>query len=236
MSVQPLVLVVDDEPGILRLLKQELSVQGFRVIGASSGEEALRLAEEHRPDIVLLDILMPDISGLEVMRGLRQRSNAPVILVTARDTDMDKIRGLELGADDYIVKPFNPEEVAARVRAVLRRASGLPPGGRRLLSAGGLEIDLERRLVMRQGKLVPLTRTEWQLLQHLAAHAGKVLTNRELLSKVWGPEYGDDVQYLRVWVARLRRKLGDSADRQAIIKTMPGIGYMLEAFPVSPER
>lgn len=236
MSVQPLVLVVDDEPGILRLLKQELSVQGFRVIGASSGEEALRLAEEHRPDIVLLDILMPDISGLEVMRGLRQRSNAPVILVTARDTDMDKIRGLELGADDYIVKPFNPEEVAARVRAVLRRASGLPPGGRRLLSAGGLEIDLERRLVMRQGKLVPLTRTEWQLLQHLAAHAGKVLTNRELLSKVWGPEYGDDVQYLRVWVARLRRKLGDSAARQAIIKTMPGIGYMLEASPVSPER
>jgi two-component system KDP operon response regulator KdpE len=236
MSVQPLVLVVDDEPGILRLLKQELSAQGFRVIGASSGEEALRLAEEHRPDIVLLDILMPDISGLEVMRGLRQRSNAPVILVTARDTDTDKIRGLELGADDYIVKPFNPEEVAARVRAVLRRASGLPPGGRRLLSAGGLEIDLERRLVTRQGKLVPLTRTEWQLLQHLAAHAGKVLTNRELLSKVWGPEYGDDVQYLRVWVARLRRKLGDSAARQAIIKTMPGIGYMLEASPMSPER
>ncbi len=236
MSTQPLVLAVDDEPGILRLLKQELSAQGFRVLVASSGEEALRVAEEHRPDIVLLDVLMPDMSGLEVMRRLREQSNAAVILVTARDTDMDKVRGLEMGADDYIVKPFSPEELAARVRAVLRRAAGPAPAGRRLVSAGGLEIDLERRLVTRQGQLVPLTRTEWLLLQQLAAHAGKVLTNSELLSKVWGPEYRDDVQYLRVWVSRLRRKLGDNPSEPAIIKTMPGIGYMLDAEVVRPDE
>ncbi|GBD13287.1 Transcriptional regulatory protein KdpE [bacterium HR24] len=236
MSTQPLVLAVDDEPGILRLLKQELSAQGFRVLVASSGEEALRVAEEHRPDIVLLDVLMPDMSGLEVMRRLREQSNAAVILVTARDTDMDKVRGLEMGADDYIVKPFSPEELAARVRAVLRRTAGPAPAGRRLVSAGGLEIDLERRLVTRQGQLVPLTRTEWLLLQQLAAHAGKVLTNSELLSKVWGPEYRDDVQYLRVWVSRLRRKLGDNPSEPAIIKTMPGIGYMLDAEVVRPDE
>jgi len=229
MTAPPLVLAVDDEPGILRLLKQELTEQGLRVITAHNGEEALRLAEEQRPDLVLLDVMLPDMSGLEVMRRLRERSDAPIILLTARDTDSDKVRGLEMGADDYVVKPFSPDEVAARIRAVLRRTSGARLSGRRLMLAGGLEIDMDRRLVLRQGEVVPLTRTEWLLLQQLAAHAGRVLTNSELLRKVWGPEYRDDVQYLRVWVSRLRRKLEENPAEPAIIKTMPGIGYMLDA-------
>jgi two-component system KDP operon response regulator KdpE len=236
MTAPPLVLAVDDEPGILRLLKQELTEQGLRVITANNGEEALRLAEEQRPDLVLLDVMLPDMSGLEVMRRLRERSDAPIILLTARDTDSDKVRGLEMGADDYVVKPFSPDEVAARIRAVLRRTSGARLSGRRLMLAGGLEIDMDRRLVLRQGEVVHLTRTEWLLLQQLAAHAGRVLTNSELLSKVWGPEYRDDVQYLRVWVSRLRRKLGDNPAEPSIIRTMPGIGYMLDAEVIAYDR
>jgi DNA-binding response OmpR family regulator len=235
MSAEPLLLVVDDEAGILRLIKLELSAQGFRVITASSGEEALRLAEEQRPDAVLLDIMMPEITGLEVMRRLRERTNIPVLLVTAKDKDADKVRGLELGADDYIVKPFSPDELGARVRAVLRR--GLGQDVERVVRAGDVEIDLTRRLVKRDGNPVAVTRTEWLLLQHLAANAGKVMLNTELLSKVWGPEYRDDLQYLRVWVSRLRAKLEVEPANPTIIKTLQGIGYMFEAetpAPVAP--
>lgn len=227
MSAEPLLLVVDDEAGILRLIKLELSAQGFRVITASNGEEALRLAEEQRPDAVLLDIMMPEITGLEVMRRLRERTNVPVLLVTAKDKDADKVRGLELGADDYIVKPFSPDELGARVRAVLRR--GLGQDVERVVRAGDVEIDLTRRLVKRNGNPVAVTRTEWLLLQHLAANAGKVMLNTELLSKVWGPEYRDDLQYLRVWVSRLRAKLEAEPANPRIIKTLQGIGYMFEA-------
>ncbi len=232
MTPEPLVLAVDDEAGILRLMKLELTAQGFRVITASSGEEALRLAEEQRPDIVLLDIVMPEMTGLEVMRKLREQMNTPVILVTAKDSDIDKVRGLEQGADDYIVKPFSPEELSARIRAVLRRSVG-SRNTERLIKIGNVEIDLNRRVVTRDGEVVSLTRTEWLLLQYLAANAGKVMLNAELLSKVWGPEYHDDVQYLRVWVSRLRRKLEPNPADPMIIKTMQGIGYMLDAESVS---
>jgi two-component system KDP operon response regulator KdpE len=228
MTLTPLVLAVDDEAGILRLIKLELAAQGLRVITAPNGEEALRLAEEQRPDIVLLDILMPEMTGLEVMRRLRERSDAPIILVTAKDSEADKVSGLEQGADDYIVKPFSPEELAARIRAVMRRSSGAAPT-ERLVHTGDVEIDLNRRLVTRDSEQVTLTRTEWLLLQHLAANAGKVLLNSELLIKVWGPEYRDDLQYLRVWVSRLRRKLEQDPSNPQIIKTRQGIGYLLEA-------
>lgn len=227
MTSEPLLLVVDDEVGVLRLMKLELSAQGFRVVTASDGEEALRIAEEQRPDAVVLDIMMPGISGLEVMRRLRERTNVPVILVTAKDKDSDKIRGLELGADDYVVKPFNPDELGARIRAVLRRM--LAQDVERLIRAGNVEIDLARRLVHKNGEQVALTRTEWLLLQQLAANAGKVMLAPELLSKVWGPEYLDDLQYLRVWVSRLRAKIEDVPAEPRIIKTLPGIGYMLDA-------
>ncbi len=230
MTTEPLLLVVDDEAGILRLMKLELSAQGFRVITAGDGESAIAMAEEHRPDAILLDIMMPGASGLEVMRRLRERSNVPVLLVTAKDKDTDKIRGLELGADDYIVKPFNPDELGARVRAVLRRA--LSQDVERVVRAGNVEIDLTRRLVHKSGEPVALTRTEWLLLQHLAVNAGKVMLNTELLTRVWGPEYRDDLQYLRVWISRLRAKLEDTPSSPRIIRTLQGIGYLFEAEPL----
>ena len=226
MSTEPLVLAVDDEAGILRLIKLELTTQGFRVVTASSGEEALRMAEEQRPDIALLDIVMPEMTGLEVMRRLRDRSSIPVILLTAKGSESDKVRGLELGADDYLAKPFSPDELSARVRAVLRRSVG-SSAAENIVHVGSVEVDLNRRLVKRSGKIVTLTRTEWMLLQHLAANVGKIMLNAELLSKVWGPEYRDDLKYLRVWVSRLRRKLEDDPSKPKLIKTFQGIGYML---------
>ncbi len=232
MANDPLVLAVDDEAGILRLIKLELAGQGFRVITASSGEEALTVAETQRPDIVLLDIVMPGMTGLETLRALRERWNIPVILVTARDREIDKVRGLEMGADDYIVKPFGADEMAARIRAVLRRAAGVDVE-QTVRAAGDIEVDLGRRLVKRSGEIIALTRTEWQLLQHLAANPGKVILSGELLAKVWGPEYRDDLQYLRVWVSRLRQKLERDPGNPEIIKTLPGIGYMFQA--VVPE-
>ncbi len=234
MTAEPLVLAVDDEVGIQRLIKLELSSQGFRVVTAGDGEEALRIAEQQRPDIAVLDILMPEMSGLEVMRRLRERTGIPIILLTAKDSDADKVRGLELGADDYLVKPFSPEELSARVRAVLRRSLG--PSRADIVRTGDVEIDLNRRLVKKGGEIVTLTRTEWMLLQHLAANAGKVMLNTELLSKVWGPEYRDDLQYLRVWVSRLRSKLESDPANPAIIKTLQGIGYLLDAEPSTEEQ
>ncbi|WP_322819180.1 response regulator transcription factor [Tepidiforma sp.] len=225
MGAEPLLLVVDDEPGVLRLIKLELGARGFRVVTASNGEEALRLADEQRPDAVVLDLMMPGLSGLEVMRRLRERSNVPILLVTAKDRDSDKIRGLESGADDYVVKPFNPDELGARIRAVLRRT--VAGEVQRVIRAGNVEIDLDRRLVHKSGAQVSLTRTEWLLLQHLAANPDKVILGPELLTKVWGPEYRDDLQYLRVWVSRLRAKLEDTPSEPRIIRTLPGIGYML---------
>ena len=227
MTVEPLILAVDDEAGILRLIRLELTEQGYRVVVASDGEEAIRTFEQQRPDVVVLDIMLPDMSGLEVMRRLRERSNTPIILLTARDHDEDKVRGLELGADDYVVKPFNPQELTARVRAVMRRAVR-ESIGESMVVAGDVEIDLDKRLVTKAGEPVSLTRTEWMLLQHLASNAGRVMLNTELLSKVWGPEYIDDLQYLRVWISRLRSKLETDHAQPSVIKTLQGIGYLLD--------
>ena len=230
VSTQPLVLVADDEPRITKLVSIALGEEGFRVVTAGSGEEALAKAEEVRPDIVLLDIVMPDLDGIEVMRQLRERRPVAVILLTAKGSTADKAKGLDLGADDYIAKPFHPDELAARVRAVLRRSSGAQPGSG-VLKFDDVEIDLERRMVTRNGELVQLSRTEWLLLQHLAANAGKVVLHTELLTKVWGPEYRDDLQYLRVWVSRVRRKLGAEPGEPGRIKTFQGIGYLLDVEP-----
>lgn len=228
MSSQPLVLAVDDEVGILRLLKLELTPQGFRVVTAPNGQAALRAVEEQKPDLVLLDIVMPDMTGLEVMRKVRERSSVPIIFLSGKNTDKDKVSGLDLGADDYIPKPFNPEEVSARVRAVLRRSLGANRS-QIVLQVSDVEIDLDRRLVRKQGRIVTLTRTEWLLLQVLTSNAGRVMLNAELLSKVWGPEYRNDLQYLRVWISRLRRKLEADHAKPALIRTFHGIGYMFDA-------
>ena len=226
MRAEPMVMAVDDEPGILRLIKLELTTQGFHVVTAADGQEALRVSEEQRPDIALVDIVMPEMTGLELMRRLRERSALPIILLTAKGSEADKVTGLELGADDYLAKPFSPEELSARIRAVLRRSLG-PSGPDNIVRTGDVEIDLSRRLVTRKGEILSLTRTEWMLLQHLAVNSGKVMLSAELLSKVWGPEYSDDLQYLRVWVSRLRRKLEEDPSDPKLIRTFPGIGYML---------
>ncbi len=235
MSVAPVVLAIDDEPGILRLIKLELSSQGFRVLTAQSGAEGVRMEDEQRPDIVLLDLTMPECDGFEVMRQLRDRTNIPVILLTGKNSDGDKVKGLELGADDYLAKPFSPEELSARVRAVLRRAVGTHQIDH-VIEAGEVTIDLHRRIVSRQGATVDLTRTEWMLLQHLAANPGRVMLNAELLSKVWGPEYRGDLQYLRVWVSRLRKKLEVDPANPTLLKTYAGIGYMFVVPDASPSE
>jgi two-component system KDP operon response regulator KdpE len=227
VASNPLVLVADDEPRITKLVSIALSEEGLRVVTASNGSEALRKAEEYRPDIVLLDIVMPDLDGIEVMRQLREQRPVPVILLTAKGSTADKAMGLDLGADDYIAKPFHPDELAARVRAVLRRSSGVAPGAG-IVAFDDIEIDLERRMVTRGGELVQLSRTEWLLLQHLAANAGRVVLHTELLTKVWGPEYRDDLQYLRVWISRVRRKLGAAPGEPGRIRTFQGIGYLLD--------
>jgi two-component system KDP operon response regulator KdpE len=228
MPAEPLILAVDDEPAILRLVRIELTAQGFRVATSSNGPDALRILDEQRPDLVLLYILMEEMSGIEVMRRIRERANVPVIFLTAKGRDTDKVRGLELGADDYVTKPFHPDELAARVRAVLRRSTSTASPNN-IVRAGSVEVDLTRRLVRRNGEAIPMTRTEWMLLESLAANHGKVMLNSELLSRVWGPEYRDDLQYLRVWVSRLRSKLEDEPSRPEIIKTRYGIGYLFEA-------
>ena len=232
---EQLILVIDDEPGILKLIKQLLSDEEYRVVTAKEGGEAVQKAEELRPDLIILDMMLPDMDGMEVMRHLREIANTPIIVLTARGTDREKAAGLEMGADDYVAKPFHPEELAARVRAVLRRSQG-GAAAFRLVQAGDVEIDLDRRTVTRGGETLAVTRTEWLLLQQLAANAGRVLLNPELLSKVWGPEYRDDIQYLRVWVSRLRRKLETDPANPTILKTVQGVGYVLEAGLVPPEQ
>ncbi len=227
---KPLILVVDDDHKILRLLRIELTAQGFQVVMAERGEDALQLVERQRPDLVVLDIIMPGMDGLEVLKRVRESSGVPVILLTAKGTDADKILGLELGADDYMPKPFNPEELTARVRAVLRRSQAreTPSNGNRL-TCGDIIIDLTRRTVFVRGKPIVLSRTEWQLLQQLCANAGRVMLHEDLLTRTWGPEYRDDVQYLRVWISRLRQKLEENPAAPRYIRTVQGIGYILDA-------
>ncbi|HZU77272.1 MAG TPA: response regulator transcription factor [Dehalococcoidia bacterium] len=227
---KPQVLVVDDDHKNLRLLRIELTAQGFGVSMAERGDEALQAVQRLRPDLVVLDIIMPGMDGLTVLKRLRETSGVPVILLTAKGTDSDKILGLELGADDYIPKPFNPEELTARARAVLRRSQAreAPATGNRL-QCGNIVIDLARRTVFVGGKPVVLSRTEWQLLQQLCANAGRVMLHEDLLTRTWGPEYREDLQYLRVWISRLRQKLEANPAEPRYIRTVQGIGYILEA-------
>lgn len=221
---QPLVLVVDDEPSVLRLVELELMVQGFGVISARDGEEALQLIEEKRPDVAVVDVVMPRMSGLELMSHLKQRLAIPVILLTAKTSAQDKVRGLEMGADDYIEKPFVPEDLSDRVHSVVRRARTGKSAD--VISADGIEIDLKRRLVSREGNLVPLSRTEWMLLHHLASQEGQTVSNADILAAVWGPDYKDDVQFLRAWVARLLEKIEADPTDPKLIQAVDGEGYV----------
>ena len=223
------VLIVDDEERILIFLKAKLRVAGYDVVVARNGAEALECVQVQQLDLVVLDLIMPQMDGLETLRRLRSFSALPVIVLSARDADIDKIKGLQLGADDYLAKPFNPDELVARIEAVRRR---LQPDDKRKthepLSLRGLDIDFQRRHVFVRGEETYLTRIEWLLLSELAQNVGRLMTYDELLIRIWGPEYRDDVQLLRTWVSRLRHKVEKDPQNPELIRTMPKSGYILE--------
>jgi two-component system KDP operon response regulator KdpE len=219
----PLVLAIDGEPGILRLVKLGMQSAGLQTITALSGAEGLRLAAEHDADVAVVDLATPGISGLDVLGQLKARSTMPVLMMSAGHGDHDRARSMACGADDYIAKPFRPDELGARVRAALRRSIGSTPDDQ-VLSVGPLDIDLDRKAVRRHEALITLTPTEWKLLQQLATHAGSIVPHDELLGAVWGAEYRDDLPYLRLWIARLQRKLQDGLGAPAITGDGQGFG------------
>ncbi len=222
------ILVVDDEPDVVEALRIGFALQwrDIDVLGAGDGRTALDLIEQEHPDIVLLDIGLPDIDGYEVLRQTRAFSDVPIVMLTARDDPIDKVKGLELGADDYVTKPFNHLELSARIRALLRRLDMPGPASRApSFRSGDLEVDFARQEVRLRGDRVDLTPTEYKLLYHLVRNAGHVLQHGTLLAKVWGREYVDEVDYLRVYVRRLRDKLGDDPDAPRYIRTERGLGY-----------
>jgi two-component system, OmpR family, KDP operon response regulator KdpE len=223
MSAQ--ILIVDDEPQMRRALRAGLRANGFEVSLAATGEEALDTIPLSRPDIVLLDLMLPGIDGLEVVRQLREWSSVPVIVVSARGEERAKVQALDLGADDYLTKPFGMDELLARIRVALRHAALANTSNDPLFEDGDLRIDLAARLVTIRGQEVHLTPTEYDLLRELASHAGKVMTHHQLLGRVWGPASVSDTQYLRTYVNQLRRKIeADPAHPQRIVNE-PGIGY-----------
>jgi two-component system KDP operon response regulator KdpE len=218
------VLVVDDEPPIVRMVAANLRMRGYEVVTASTGETALAAAEATPPDVVMLDLGLPGIGGLEVLARLRSWSEVPVIVLTAADDERRMVAVLDAGADDYVTKPFGIGELLARVRVALRHGRG--PDRPQVIEAGEVRIDLAGSTVTRSGEPVHLTRLEYRLLEALAVNAGRICTHRYLLERVWGPGYGDASQYLRVYVANLRRKLDDPAAPRLIL-TEPGMGYRL---------
>jgi DNA-binding response OmpR family regulator len=217
------VVVVDDEPNIADLVELYLEREGFRVQKAATGNGALAAISEYRPRLVVLDVGLPDIDGLEVCRRLRQNSQVPVIFLTARDGEIDRVLGLELGADDYVTKPFSPTELVARVKAVLRRSDGTG-GGNDVVQAGGVTVDIGRREVVVNGEPVPFTTKEFDLLRFLAERAGLALSRQQILDGVWGYDWFGDARTVDVHIAQVRKKVGD----QLKISTVRGVGYRLD--------
>jgi two-component system KDP operon response regulator KdpE len=225
-SARPQVLVCDDETQILRALRVILRDAGFDALPASTGEEALDVAAVERPEAAIIDLVLPDIDGVEVCRRLREWSEMPIIVLSAVGEEDAKVRALAAGADDYVTKPFGPRELVARLGAVLRRSSNEPEDA--VIRADGLEVDLAARTVRRDGHEIHLTPKEFDLLRVLARNRGRLMTHRELLTTVWGAGYGEDTQVLRAHVANLRRKI-EPAERPRYIKTDPGVGYRFAA-------
>lgn len=217
------VLVIDDEPQIRRLLRVTLEANGYGVTDAATGNEGIVLAAQSRPEIVLLDLGLPDLDGVEVLKRIREWSRVPIIILSVRDREGDKIAALDAGADDFVTKPFSSGELLARLRTTLRRSQ--PQTANALFRSGDLEIDLASRRVRKQGQEVKLTPTEYALLRLLVIHAGKVLTHRQLLTEVWGPNAVEQTHYLRVHIAHLREKMEDDAAQPEFILTEPGVGY-----------
>jgi two-component system KDP operon response regulator KdpE len=226
------ILAVDDEPRILDFLRLTLEREGFLVLEAADGEEALRRVRDDLPDLVLLDVNLPDMDGFEVLRQVREISSVPVVMVTVRGEEPDKIRGLELGADDYVTKPFSPGELVARIRAVLRRAEAGTTVANGVLKVDDyLTIDFEEREVIVNGRRIPLRPTEYRLLYHLVQNAGRTLPYEVILRRVWGPEYRDEIHYVHLYITYLRQKIEPDPQNPRYILTKRGVGYSFRALP-----
>ncbi|NMB54819.1 MAG: response regulator transcription factor [Leptolinea sp.] len=225
MNIQPVILVVDDEPQILRALKTILTSKQFRVLTANRGEEGLTLAATQKPDLIILDLSLPDISGMEVCSRIREWSQVPIIILSVRDRESDKVAALDRGADDYLTKPFGIEELLARIRVALRHSSVGSGTQQSIITAGPLEIDLVKHIVTRNGSEIKLTATEFKVLAYLAAHADRVLTHQAILNHVWDIADTDRVEYLRVYIGQLRKKLETNPEEPEYIITESGVGY-----------
>ena len=229
------ILVVDDEPEIVRALQRALTAHGYAVLTASSGEEALEVVASQRPDLLLLDLLLPGMSGLEVCRQVRATSNTPIIVLSVKEAERDKVEALDLGADDYVAKPFGMDEVLARVRVALRHIAQTPAGTEPRFQAGPLSVDFAQRRVLVDGREVSLTPTEYDLLKVFIAHRGKLLTRQMLLKGIWGAETHARTHSLHVYVAQLRQKIEPTPERPRFILTIPGVGYRFND-EVEPEE
>jgi two-component system, OmpR family, KDP operon response regulator KdpE len=221
------ILIVDDEPQIRRVMLTTLTSHGYSVIEATSGEEALGKIRAERPDLILLDVNMPGISGLETCAEIRTSSDVPIIMLTIRNSERDKVEALDAGADDYVVKPFGVQELMARIRAALRRSS--PGDVTPAFASDDLKIDFEKRVVSVKNRPVRLTPKEFELLRHLVANRGKALGHRRLLQAVWGPDYGEETEYLRVFINQLRKKIEPDPHKPRYIHTEPWVGYRFDA-------
>jgi len=219
------ILVVDDEIEILRALQRSLTAHGYEVFTAGSGEEALEAIARHRPDLMLLDLGLPGMSGLEVCKRVRAESNLPIIVLSVKDAERDKVQALDLGADDYVPKPFGIDEVLARIRVALRHAAQVQSGTEPSFTAGPLKVDFAQRLVQVNGQEVKLTPTEYDLLKALIKNRGKIMTRHMLLSQVWGSGYGTESHYLHVYIGQLRRKIEPDPAHPRFILTISGVGY-----------
>ena len=219
------ILIVDDEPQIRRVMRVILAGENYEVVEARSGEAALLRFREFLPDLVLLDLNMPGMSGLETCRALRETSDVPIVVLTVRHEEEEKVEVLDAGADDYVTKPFGKQELLARIRAALRRSVASPSTGPKSFTSGDLEIDFETRKIRSGKNIVRLTPKEFDLLRYLVSHAGKPVPHRELLQAVWGPDYGDQTDYLRVFVTHLRKKIEPNPAKPQYILTEPWVGY-----------
>lgn len=226
MSTKSILIVEDEEP-LRRFISRNLSARGFRVFTAGNGLEALAIFEANSPDLIILDVMMPSMDGLETCRRIRQVSTIPIIVLTALGEESDKVKALDQGADDYLTKPFGIEELLARVRAMLRRASweNASSSSREVLRHGELELDLQAQTLTKRGQQLRLTRTEFDLLHYFMRNTGKALPHRLILQNVWGAEYGNEAEYLRVYIGRLRRKIENDPSNPILLRTEYGIGY-----------
>ena len=218
------ILVADDEPKIRMFIRANLEARGYEVDLAKDGIEAIELAERLLPDVIVLDVNMPRMDGIEACRRLREWADMPIIILSVRGDEKDKVRALDEGADDYVTKPFSVEELLARIRVALRHSAG-PTVAAPIFTAGDLEVDLSKRVVRWRGQMVKLTHTEYDLLAYLISNSGKVLTHGEILHNVWGPEYGDEREYVRVFIGQLRRKIEDDPSNPRFIVTESRMGY-----------